>query len=99
MIMDYDSQYDPDYVKSFTDAPVIGEADPWFQITGIMQNDIEIPSFIVQNGSNMNLDTMYGYGYQTVLIQDENVDLSQLQQCSGPQIQSMSRMFVLMVSL
>lgn len=79
MIMDYDSQYDPDYVKSFTDAPVIGEADPWFQITGIMQNDIEIPSFIVQNGSNMNLDTMYGYGYQTVLIQDENVDLSQLQ--------------------
>ena len=77
--MDYDSQYDPDYVKSFTDAPVIGEADPWFQITGIMQNDIEIPSFIVQNGSNLNLDTMYGYGYQTVLIQDENVDLSQLQ--------------------
>ena len=79
MIMDYDSQYDPDYVKSFTDAPVIGEADPWFQITGVMQNDIEVPSFIVQNGSNMNLDTMYGYGYQTVLIQDENVDLSQLQ--------------------
>ena len=78
-VMDYDSQYDPDYVKSFTDAPVIGEADPWFQITGVMQNDIEVPSFIVQNGSNMNLDTMYGYGYQTVLIQDENVDLSQLQ--------------------
>ena len=78
-VMDYDSQYDPDYVKSFTDAPVIGEADPWFQITGIMQNDIEVSSFIVQNGSNMNLDTMYGYGYQTVLIQDENVDLSQLQ--------------------
>lgn len=78
-VMDYASQYDPDYVKSFTDAPVIGESDPWFQITGVMQNDIEVPSFIVQNGSNMNLDTMYGYGYQTVLIQDENVDLSQLQ--------------------
>ncbi len=78
-IMDYDSKFDFSYVKSFTDAPVIGEADPWFQITGVMQNDIEVPSFIVQNGSNMNLDTMYGYGYQTVLIQDENVDLSQLQ--------------------
>lgn len=34
--------------------------------------------FIVQNGSNMNLDTMYGYHYQTVLIQDPNVDLSHL---------------------
>lgn len=79
IVTTYDSKFDLNYIRSYTDAPIIGESDPWFQITGVMQNDIEVPSFIVQNGSNMNLDTMYGYGYQTVLIQDENVDLSQLQ--------------------
>ena len=56
-----------------------GKEDPWFQICGVKQNDKEISTFIVQNGLDTNLYTMYGYGYQTVLIQDESVDLSQLQ--------------------
>ncbi len=56
-----------------------GTVDPWFQICGVKQNDEELPTFIVQNGTDTNLYTMYGYGYQTVLIQDENVDLSRIQ--------------------
>lgn len=58
---------------------VNGKEDPWFQIRGVKQNNEEISAFIVQNGLDTNLYTMYGYGYQTVLIQDESVDLSQLQ--------------------
>ena len=56
-----------------------GKVDPWFQVCGVKQNDKEISAFIVQNGLDTNLYTLYGYGYQTVLIQDESVDLSQLQ--------------------
>lgn len=65
--------------NKFTEAPIIGEVDPWFRICGVKQNDEEISTFIVQNGTDTNLDTMYGYGYQTVLIQNETVDLSRLQ--------------------
>ena len=78
-VNEYDPKYDTDYINGFTDAPIIGQKDPWFNINSVCKSDnTEVPCFIVQNGSNMNLDTMYGYHYQTVLIQDPNVDLSHL---------------------
>ena len=73
-VMDYDPQYDESYVKSFTDAPVIGEKDPWFRVTGVETTDgSTLPAYVVENGKSINMDTMYAYGYQTVLIQDSSV--------------------------
>ena len=73
--------YGYEYTGAYWNDNVNGKIDPWFQICGVKQNNNEIAAFIVQNGNGFdtNLYTMYGYGYQTVLIQDENVDLSQLQ--------------------
>ena len=60
--------------KEFTDAPIIGESDPWFRITGAKDISGELlDTYIIENGKNMNIDTMYGYGYQTVFI-SKNVD-------------------------
>ncbi|MCD7760913.1 MAG: putative Ig domain-containing protein, partial [Clostridiales bacterium] len=78
-IMEYDPEYDENYVKSFTDAPIIGEADPWFRVTGAEQNGEALDTYIVENGGSINMDTMYGYGYQTVFINDADADLSALQ--------------------
>ncbi len=79
-IMGYDSQYDPDYMQEFTSAPIVGAKDPWFRVTGANYdgqplNDV----YVVENGKEINMDTMYGYGYQTILINDYDVDLSKLQ--------------------
>lgn len=61
-------------LKEYTNAPVIGEADPWFRVTGVNDsNGNPCDTYIVENGKNINMDTMYGYGYQTVFI-NENVD-------------------------
>lgn len=74
LAMEYDSKYDPEYEREYTDAPIIGESDPWFRVTGV--NDTEgntCDTYIIENGKNINIDTMYGYGYQTVFI-NEDVD-------------------------
>ena len=72
--MEYDSQYDPDYKREYTDAPIIGESDPWFRVTGVNDTDDNVcDTYIIENGKNINIDTMYGYGYQTVFI-NEDID-------------------------
>lgn len=74
LAMGYDSQYDPDYRREYTDTPIIGESDPWFRVNGV--NDTEgnaCDTYIIENGKNINIDTMYGYGYQTVFI-NEDID-------------------------
>lgn len=61
-------------LREYTDIPIIGESDPWFKVTGA--NDKEgnsYDTYVIENGKNINIDTMYGYGYQTVFI-NENVD-------------------------
>ncbi len=78
-VMEYDPKYDEDYVRSYTDAPIVGEEDPWFQVTGAQQDGETLGTYIVENGKTINMDTMYGYGYQTVFINDADVDLSELQ--------------------
>lgn len=74
LAMEYDSKYDPDYEREYTDAPIIGESDPWFRVTGANDNEGNAyDTYIIENRKNINIDTMYGYGYQTVFI-NENVD-------------------------
>lgn len=81
-VMEYDPKYDENYVKQFTEAPVIGEADPWFRVTGAKDSNGEIlPSYIVENGKNNNIDTAYGYGYQTVMINSTDTTIEPTFDC------------------
>ena len=66
--------------REYTDAPIIGEEDPWFRVTGVNDaNGNALDAYIVENGDTINMDTSYGYGNQTIFINDSNVDLTQLQ--------------------
>lgn len=67
-----------DNMLDYTDSPVIGAKDPWFRINGAIQNDKTLDTYVVENGKSINMDTLYGYGYQTIFINDKNVDLSKL---------------------
>lgn len=61
-------------LREYTEAPIIGKTDPWFRITGANDsNGTAYDTYIIENGKNINIDTMYGYGYQTVFFND-NVD-------------------------
>lgn len=72
--IEYDSKHDENYVKGFTEKPIIGAADPWFRITGAKDSDgNDYDTYIIENGKNINIDTMYGYGYQTIFI-NQDVD-------------------------
>lgn len=74
----YDPQYDTSRIADFDNAPIIGQADPYFRITGLKQGDNELDTYIIENGGKYNLDTYYGLGYQTILVNDSNVDLSKI---------------------
>ena len=76
---DYDPKYDDSYVRTYTDAPIVGEEDPWFRVTDLAQNGESLDCYAVENGKSVTMDTMYGYGYQTVFINDSDADLSALQ--------------------
>lgn len=68
---DYDGDLEED------DGPIVGREDPYFQ----MQSANEVSyanSFYVKNTPSYTMDTYYGYGYQTVFLMDEQVDLSTL---------------------
>ena len=66
---------DDNIFKSFTEAPIIGEADSWFRITGAKDsNGNVLDTYVIENGKNINIDTMYGYGYQTVFISNDVSD-------------------------
>ncbi len=66
--------------KDYTEEPIVGEADPWFRVTGVQQSgsDTDLDTYIVENGQKINMDTYYGIGYQTVFINDEDAELEQL---------------------
>ena len=79
LAMEYEPQYDESYVRTFTDKPIIGEADPWIRVTGASDvNGYEYDTYVIENGKNINMDTYYGYGYQTIFINDSNADLSSI---------------------
>lgn len=77
-VIEYNPLYDPLYMREFTDKPIIGEADPWFRVTGTSDSNNVYDIYVIENGKSINMDTYYGYGYQTIFINDKNVDLSQL---------------------
>lgn len=79
LAMEYEPEYDESYVRTFTEDPIIGEADPWFRVQGAENSNGEkYDTYVVENGKNINMDTYYGYGYQTIFINDANADLSSI---------------------
>lgn len=69
----------PNQWRKFTDKPIVGEADPWLRVQGAESNSGEkYDTYVVENGKNINMDTYYGYGYQTIFINDANADLSSI---------------------
>lgn len=87
LAMEYTPKYDKNYFKPYTDKPIIGQKDPWFNVTGAIDGNGKEYSvdkgnaYVVENGKNINMDTYYGYGYQTVFIKDDSnsdVDLSNM---------------------
>lgn len=79
LAMEYEPKYDESYVRTFTEDPIIGEADPWFRAQGAESSSGEkYDTYVVENGKNINMDTYYGYGYQTIFINDANADLSSI---------------------
>ena len=76
---DYDKNADLSYVREFTEKPIIGEADPWIRVVGAADSSGNAyDTYVIENGKNLNMDTYYGYGYQTILIKDANADLSSI---------------------
>ena len=57
-------------MKDYDTAPVIGSQDPWFHMTGLKLDGRELDTYIVENGKSINMDTYYGYGYQTVMVNE-----------------------------
>ena len=78
VFQDYDKNADLNYMREFTEKPIIGEVDPWVRITGATAADGTIYSvenhnaYVVENGKAINMDTSYGYGNQTIFINDNN---------------------------
>ena len=63
----------------YDDTPFIGSQDPFFRINFMRQADGGyLQSYIVSNNYRRDLDSTYGYGYQTVMIKDAEADLSSL---------------------
>lgn len=65
---------------TYTQAPVVRSIDPYFQVNGTRagENDEYYPTFEVENSYDETLDTYYGYGYQTLFIKDQDIDLKKL---------------------
>ena len=64
----YDPSLDPDFVREFTEDPIVGEEDPWFKVTGLMLDGKVLDTYVIENGKAINMDTYYGYGYQTIMV-------------------------------
>lgn len=71
---EYFQEADPDYIQSYNKAPVVGAKDPWFNLTGLKLDDRELDTYVIENGKNINMDTYYGYGYQTILVNENLTD-------------------------
>lgn len=78
-VTEYDPKYDNKQVmKDFDEAPIVGAKDYWFRVDGVKEGSKTLDTYIVENGKAINMDTLYGYGYQTIFINDKNADLSKL---------------------
>ena len=68
----------PNPMPNFDAAPIVGARDPYFRVDGVKYDDEFLDTYVVENGKAINMDTLYGYGYQTLFINDTDVDLTQL---------------------
>lgn len=51
LAMGYESKYDESYVRTFSDKPIIGEADPWLRVQGAeSSNGKKYDTYVVENG-------------------------------------------------
>lgn len=54
--MEYTPKYDKNYFKPYTDKPIIGQKDPWFNVTGAIDGNGKEYSvdkgnaYVVENG-------------------------------------------------
>ena len=63
----------------YEDKPLVGQRDPYFQVTGAKDSQGDSYSvYAVQNYYETTYDTLYGYGYQTVFLNDVDADLSHI---------------------
>lgn len=62
----------------YSDLPVVNRQDPYFRVTGADSYNTYKDIYVVENGYNHTLDTLYGYGYQTLFLLDEEGDLAHL---------------------
>lgn len=78
-VMEYNPKYDDNKtMRNFDSAPIVGAKDYWFRVNGVKQDSKTLDTYVVENGKAINMDTLYGYGYQTIFINDKNADLSKL---------------------
>ncbi len=78
-VMIWADDTDEDEELEIEDGPLVKCEDPYFRME--TADNISSPyanSFYVKNSPNYTMDTYYGYGYQTVFLRDEGVDLSAL---------------------
>lgn len=69
------------------EAPVFFEKDPWFRVTGIRDSGgKDADAYVVENGENINRDTMYGYGYQTILVGGDTERFKPVIQTADPDL-------------
>lgn len=62
--------------NSNQDYDIVKGRDPWFNVTGAKGYSGKV--YVVRNDYDDTYDTLYGYGYQTILINDKSVDLANL---------------------
>ncbi|MDO4295478.1 MAG: putative Ig domain-containing protein [bacterium] len=65
------------YETEYDAAPTVKDVDPYFRVLGL-EGEKNYDVYLVENDSDKTLDTIYGFGYQTVMILDDEVDLSKL---------------------
>ncbi len=82
--VEYDAKYETDYVEKYEGVPIIGEKDPWFRVTGAgfieatengKSTVRKLNTYVIENGKAIDMDTMYAYGRQTIVINSDNKNL------------------------
>ncbi len=57
----------------YSSDPVMNRQDPWFHVDGVVGRS----SYHVENDPDQTIDTLYGYGYQTVIVQKSSSSYGQ----------------------
>lgn len=85
--------------REFTEAPIVGDQDPWFRVTGAIYNGKQLDTYVVENNKSTTMDTLYGYHRQTLFINGsaeelENIDMSHIEPVFWPENDQKVRVFV-----